>query len=224
VGHVDELIPAHALHALDADEERMVEDHLAGCARCRRRMRDYEAVAGTLAYAAPHAAPPPELRDRVLGGIGPPPVPAAAAPPRGRALWPRLAGVLVPAMAVALIALVAWNVSLRGDLDDTRSAVAGGSVVQLAGLGNAVAEPSGTVTLFADVERAPEGRTYAAWVIADGEPLPAGVFRGGGTVELRLSEQVRPGDVIAVTIEPEDADLSQGPSTEPITTAEVGSA
>ena len=32
--------------------------------------------------------------------------------------------------------------------------------------------------------------------------LPAGVFQGGGTVELKLTQAAMPGDKIAVTIEP----------------------
>ena len=69
--HVDELIPAHALRILEGEDERIVVAHLAECERCRSQLTDYEQVAASLAYAAPRAVPPPELRDRVLGSIRP---------------------------------------------------------------------------------------------------------------------------------------------------------
>jgi hypothetical protein len=48
--------------------------------------------------------------------------------------------------------------------------------------------------------------------------LPAGVFKGGGTVELRLTRAAKPGDRIAVTIEP--AGGTQKPTTTPIATSQ----
>ena len=88
--HVDELIPAHALRALDPDDERAVAAHLEICERCRLALRDFEGVAAALAYASPSLQPPPELRDRVLGAIEPVVVPqpaGPAAPARGRERW-----------------------------------------------------------------------------------------------------------------------------------------
>ena len=62
--HVDELIAAHALHALDADDERIVVRAPGRAASAAAtQLRELESVAATLAYAAPAAAPPPELRD-----------------------------------------------------------------------------------------------------------------------------------------------------------------
>ena len=44
--------------------------------------------------------------------------------------------------------------------------------------------------------------------------LPAGLFQGGGTVRLKLTQNARPGDVIAVTVEP--AGGTKQPTTTPI--------
>ena len=57
--HVDELIAGHALRALSSDDEERVVVHLAECDRCRRRLRETEAVATSLAYGVPQVAPPP---------------------------------------------------------------------------------------------------------------------------------------------------------------------
>ena len=231
--HVDELIAGHALRALSSEDEERVVVHLAECERCRRKLRETEAVAASLAYSVPQVAPPPELRSRVLA-IAEPVVaaPAAAAetpaaagalapparPATRRGWWPRFSLVAVPAMAVALAAMLAWNVSLRNDVNANRSDLANGAAVMLPGVGNVVAQTNGSATLFAHLRPAPAGKTYEAWVIRGSVALPAGVFEGGGTVELKLTQPARPGDKIAVTIEP--AGGSQKPTTTPIATSQ----
>ena len=225
--HVDELIAGHALRALSSEDEERVVVHLAECERCRRRLRETEAVATSLAYGVPQVAPPPELRSRVLA-IAEPVVAASAAgvpepevapvhaprPRPRRSWWPRFSLVVVPAMGVALAALLAWNVSLRNDLDSNRNDLASGAAVALPGVGNVVAQTDGNATLFAHLRPAPSGKTYEAWVIRGSVALPAGIFKGGGTVELKLTQAARPGDKVAVTVEPSGG--SRKPTTTPI--------
>jgi anti-sigma-K factor RskA len=224
VEHVDELIAGHALRALSSEDEERVVVHLAECERCRRRLRETEAVAATLAYGVPQVAPPPELRSRVLA-IAEPVVAAPAAAPAAepvarpparprRQWWPRFAAVAVPAMALALVGMLAWNVSLRNDVNASRDDLANGAAVAVPGVGNVVAQTDGNATLFASLRPAPNGKTYEAWIIRGSAALPAGVFKGGGTVELHLTQSAKPGDKIAVTIEP--AGGSQKPTTTPI--------
>jgi anti-sigma-K factor RskA len=229
VEHVDELIAGHALGALSSEDEERVVVHLAECERCRRRLRETEAVAASLAYGVPQVAPPPELRSRVLAIAEPvvaaptaapaaePPARPAPARPR-RVWWPRFAAVAVPAMALALVGMLAWNVSLRNDVNASRDDLANGAAVALPGVGNVVAQTDGNATLFASLRPAPSGKTYEAWVIRGSVALPAGVFNGGGTVELHLTQSAKPGDKIAVTIEP--AGGSQKPTTTPIATSQ----
>jgi anti-sigma-K factor RskA len=228
VEHVDELIAGHALRALSPQDEERVAVHLAECERCRRRLLETEAVAASLAYSVPQVAPPPDLRDRVLA-IAEPVVAASAEqpgaeeperparPPARRGWWPRFSLVAVPAMAVALAAMLAWNLALRNDLSSSRADFANGAAVTLPGVGNVVAQADGNATLFAHLRPAPAGKTYEAWVIRGSAALPAGVFAGGGTVELELTQAARPGDRIAVTIEPKGG--SKTPTTSPIATS-----
>ena len=223
--HVDELIAGHALRALSSEDEERVVVHLAECERCRRRLRETEAVAATLAYGVPQVAPPPELRSRVLA-IAEPVVAAPAAAPAAEPVarpaparangrwWPRFAAVAVPAMALALVGMLAWNISLRNDVNANRDDLATGAAVTLPGVGNVVAQTNGNATLFASLRPAPDGKTYEAWILRGSAALPAGVFKGGGTVELHLTQSAKPGDKIAVTIEP--AGGSQKPTTTPI--------
>jgi anti-sigma-K factor RskA len=44
--------------------------------------------------------------------------------------------------------------------------------------------------------------------------LPAGLFQGGGTLKLTLTRPAKPGDVIAITVEP--AGGTKAPTTTPI--------
>jgi hypothetical protein len=202
VEHVDELIPAHALRALDPDDDRAVAAHLAICERCRLQLRDFEGVAAALAYASPAVEPPPELRDRVLGAIEPvvAPQPAVSAPSRGRerwSWWPRVSLVAVPALGIALVALALWNISLNNRLSD-RDVVAATAVGKI---GSVVAFKGGDVTLYASLPPATPGHVYEAWVVRGGTPLPAGTFAGGNGIAFDLTRGAKPGDTIAITLE-----------------------
>ena len=220
--HVDELIAGQALYALSADDEERVALHVAECDQCRRQLREAEALAASLAYAVPAAAPPPDLRNRVLAAVEPvvEAVPArrveARPQParRSRSWWPRIAAVAVPALAAAVVGLAIWNVSLHSDLSGLHSQLAHGTAGNLRGVGNVIVKPDGNATLYASIRPAPPGKTYEAWVIRGKVALPAGLFQGGGTVNLKLSRDARPGDVIAVTVEP--AGGTKAPTSTPI--------
>jgi anti-sigma-K factor RskA len=221
VEHVDELIYGQALHALSSDEEEHVALHVAECERCRRQLREAEGLAASLAYAAPAVEPPPDLRARVLAAVEPvveaEPVPVAAPSPpvrRRAAWWPRFAAVAVPALAAVVIGMLVWNVSLRGDLSSLHDQLSQGTTGNLSGVGNVVVNTDGQATLFASIRQAPAGKTYEAWVIRGKVALPAGIFQGGGTLKLTLTEPANPGDVIAVTVEP--AGGTKAPTTTPI--------
>jgi anti-sigma-K factor RskA len=224
VEHVDELIAGQALYALSPEDERRVALHTAECERCRIQLREAEAVAASLAYAAPAATPPPDLRARLLAAVepivsAPPPTepePAAERPPRrpvAAGFWPRFSAALVPALAVAAIGLLVWNVSLRGDLNSLTHNLQDGHAVRLGDVGTVITQPGGRATLYASVARAPAGKTYEAWVIHGQVPVPAGLFQGG-TIKLTLTQAAKPGDVIAITVEP--AGGSNAPTSAPI--------
>ncbi len=78
----DELLPSYALGALDGDELRLVEEHLAaGCPECRRQLAELDADLETLAAGLPAVAPSELVRARVERAVqAEPRVPAAARP------------------------------------------------------------------------------------------------------------------------------------------------
>ncbi len=133
---IEELLSLYVLGALDGDDLRAVEEHLAGgCADCARLLPELQAEVEALATAPPAVAPSDgalarlmtQLDDRASAPPAPsmtPPAPPAARTPRthGRApAWSWLA-------AAAALALLVWGVTLRsslsGEIDSLRAELA----------------------------------------------------------------------------------------------------
>jgi anti-sigma factor RsiW len=193
-----DLTAAYALDALEPDDARAYEEHLAGCERCQEELASLGAAAGSLAYAAPRAEPPPVLRERILQA-------ARAERPNVVPLRPRtfsrpLAAVAAVA-ACAVAGLAVWDVLLHNDLNRAQEAL---RAVPVSGAsGSVVVGAGGSAALVvSNLASAPAGKTYEAWVIAHGKAEPAGTFGGGGkTIVIRLTHRVPPGAIVAVTVE-----------------------
>ena len=95
----DELIPAYAVGALDGDELRELEVHLAdGCSECDRQLALWQGDLEELAASVPPVEPSPVTRQRILRLAG-------AGRPVRRA--PLLRWLTLP--AAALLALTVWS-------------------------------------------------------------------------------------------------------------------
>ncbi|MFL6193713.1 MAG: anti-sigma factor domain-containing protein [Thermoanaerobaculia bacterium] len=114
----EEFLPAYALGALDGDERRELEEHLAaGCAECERQIVLWQGGLEALAETVPAIEPSEVTRARVLRLAGP----ATAAPAQvsPSAAPRRLAGWQLAAAAVLLgVGLWGWigQARLRDDL------------------------------------------------------------------------------------------------------------
>ena len=64
-----EMIPARALSALDAAEDRELSKHLSECAECRHELEDWQATSVQLVVAAEPAEPSPQVRELLLSAI-----------------------------------------------------------------------------------------------------------------------------------------------------------
>lgn len=210
-----ELAAGFALDALDDDERGAFEQHLAGCDRCAEDLRTFRETAALLAFAADAPEPRAELRQRVLEE-------ARRERPQQSVvvLRPRRAltatGLAAAAAVAAAVGLGVWAASLSGSLDAERSAAADSARVAailaagdaerlvLGGESEVVRTPQGdAVIVMRDLPAAPDGLTYEAWVIDEGAPVKAGLFDGGDALEVvLLSEPVREGSTVAVTLEP----------------------
>jgi anti-sigma-K factor RskA len=227
---IHELSAAYALHALDPDEERTFEEHLALCEECRRYVADFQETAAVMAYELEGPAPPPALRERILE--------------RARAQQPKVvpfqrrgwafpaAATLAVAATIAAVAFGIWAFTLNSSLTDERSAL-DESQQQVAVLADANAEriplegADGTLVVASDgqaalvvngLESAGADETYEAWVIEGDQPRPAGLFQSSGDrTVFKLTEPVPEGGVVAVTREP--AGGSEQPTSDPLFTA-----
>ena len=201
--HFLELAPLAALDALDGEEARDFADHTPGCEDCRRELQAFARVSAQIALDTAPVAPPPRLKQRVLGAVGVTtptgPVRAMPAPqawPTSR--WPlTLAATLAFALGLALMYMTAQNVGQK-----RHAALLERQIQQQAAVQEMMADPSAhTVTLAglpaapraggrvvwsaqkkrallmaSGLAPAPAGKVYEVWVIAGAAPVPSGLF------------------------------------------------
>ena len=192
----------YALDALDEGEERSFQEHLALCERCREELAGLREAAASLAYGVPRAVPPPDLKERILAQ-------ARAerrnvVPLRRPRNWTAPLAAAAAVAACAAVVLGIWAASLENSQDPLESVLSkpGARLVSMGEAGGVAVAPDGSAVLALAVPRAPSGKTYEAWVIRAGKPKQAGLFPGrSGTSIVRIDRPVRPGEVVAVTLE-----------------------
>src|SRR4051794_31400274 len=105
-----EMIPARALSALDAAEQRALNEHLENCSECRKELEDWQATAAALSLASDPAEPSPQVRERILNEVrkdlssSPEVIPFRSAPRRN--IWSSFGSLGAIAAVVLLTALL----------------------------------------------------------------------------------------------------------------------
>jgi anti-sigma-K factor RskA len=225
-GTIHELSAAYALDALDPAEEREFEQHLRTCDDCREDVASFEAAAAALAFGVDSPKPPPALRGRILERVAS--ERAVVVPFRRRRVSFGLVSGLAAAAAVVAVGLGIWAASLSNDLDRNRDLVAvlgdpAARSIDLDGAdGRLVVAPEGDAALVVrNLDPAPEGQTYQAWVIeGKAPPRPAGLFEGGDRHDaLMLDQRVPANAVVAVTVE-QDGGVD-APTNQPVFSAQA---
>ena len=226
-----ELVSGYALGALEDDDRRALEEHLAtGCVSCRSALREAQDVADQLAGAVTPVAPPPELKTRLLARIrNEDSEPFERRP--STVFWPLAAAAgLVAAIGVTFYARSLYEDAERerqarielesrlAEVQTSVSAMTGPStrVVSLSGTdasSNAIAQAfldpeTGQLLLY--VHNLPPlgpGQTYQLWVIVSGQPASAGIFGtqpdGSARHTDALPTTVEGNVTLAITVEPE---------------------
>lgn len=216
---VHALVGPYALDALDKGEEQSFEEHLALCERCREELAGLREAAASLAYGAPRAVPPPELKQRILAQ-------AHAERPnvvpfRRRRNWTVPLGAAAAVAACAAVVLGIWAASLQNSQDPLENVLSkpGSRMVSMGQAGGVAVAPDGTAVIAVAVPPAPANKTYEAWVIQAGKAKPAGLFQGrAGTSIVEMPRRVPSGSVVAVTLERSGG--AQQPTSKPLAQSE----
>ena len=179
-----DLLGPFVMGDLPDDEEQTVEEHLEACVPCREEAESLRGVHERLAeFAAVSEAPPPQLKDRAVGGM-PQPAARRSVPPS----W------LVAAAAALLVALgVAYGTSLLGggevaaaDLQPMGEVPEAGGEVNVRGSGENL-----EVRLKAwGMPSCEREEYYELWFVEEnGEHVSAGSFTVGesGDVDIDLN-------------------------------------
>jgi anti-sigma-K factor RskA len=240
---VHALAGAYALHALPPDEQAFFERHLAMCDACRAEVAEFRETASRLG-AGVAAAPPAALRARVLAAADvtrqlPPDRPAVAhdTPTPWQRFKERALLPVAACLAIVVVALTGVTLRLNNQIQDIEAAqspavvsILGAEDLQTVQLDLGGSTPgrflySPTLdrgVLVAHGVADPGGHeAYELWLIHDGTPVPAGVFRPSvdGAAVAEVSAPVRGAELVAITVEPRAG--SQRPTGEILTSAEL---
>lgn len=204
-----DLTAAYALDALDPEDAREYEAHLARCERCRDELASLSEAAGALAYATEAPLPPPELRARILQQARRERENVVPLRPR----WVMPVAAAAGVAACAAIGLGIWAATLSSKLDRREAALAREErVAAILASPNArtisfdrgalvVARNGAAALVVQNLKDPAEGKTYEAWISANGAPKPAGTFEGGDVVTVPLEGSVARGASVLVTEE-----------------------
>ena len=220
----EELKDAYALNALPKDEQNEMEAYLDDHPGLWPEVEELCSVSNLLAFAPAEQEPPQTLRRNVMRVVE---AEAGQHESGSQSSIQRLRAYLsfqrfaLGAAAVALVALLSWNVLLQTQ-DDSLSSYELQSSGAAAGVKAEVVEvrQDQYVLTAENMPNVPEDKTMQIWVIEDGKPKPGGTFRPkDGLAASPVTTPIQGAGAVAVTIEP--AGGSDQPTTEPVMQTEL---
>ncbi|MFN2625649.1 MAG: anti-sigma factor domain-containing protein [Mycobacteriales bacterium] len=252
-GRWSELVAGQALDALEPEDEQDCAAHLRGCDVCARSLADMRGLAAQLALAAEPADPPRGVHAAIRAELGATDAPLlvtsrAASTTRGglrrQADARHLATIVQAAASVVLaLALIAWNVTLRGQHEAARRALrrtqavaaalarADTTTVRLTGsapaYGSVVVNNERAWLVIDGLERTGPKSWYVLWAVPRAGVVHAitpfeVVNDGVNVIDLEHSTTVRDVTRLVVTREPRhvvpgtpSAHLLEGPVPQP---------
>jgi anti-sigma-K factor RskA len=199
-----EDLALHSLGVLEGEERVALEQHLEGCAGCRRELEQLRGDMALMALSTAGPVPPRRARQRLLESVAR--EPRRAGTPARRGWWTVVPWVAAAALAVGLVVLWLQNSDLQRRVAGLQSE----SVQQQAELARArevvstltatdamrvtlvaaktppqpqgkaiyVRDRSSLIFLASNFPRLPAQKAYELWLIPiSGAPIPAGVFK-----------------------------------------------
>jgi anti-sigma-K factor RskA len=243
----DELrdsVAVFALNALDPDEARELEAHLATCEECRAALETFRRSAADLATGAPQVDPPAALRDPIMAvvkaeaGEAPrvvPIAPARTVPPARRG-W--IAALAAAAALIVVLGAMAVSLSQRLAAVNARLTAQEQVLALLASPTASTASLVGSVQANVRFVYAPDRRqgalvvsdlgdpgqefVYQLWLIAGQEPESAGVFRPvpGRPIVVPVAADFSRYQAVAISVERGPAGAPR-PTTTPLLLARL---
>jgi anti-sigma-K factor RskA len=227
-----EMIPARALSALDAAEERALNEHLENCSECRKELEGWQATAAALSLAPDPVEPSPEVRERILTEVRKD-LTADVIPFKStsrRNVWTSLgslgaiaAVVLFAAMSIGLAVLWRQNQRLEREREFVELVnTPGAKVSELRGTDPGLSataklayDRSGRAILIGSkLPSVPQGKAYQLWfIVGNNPPVPGKTFVPDKSGSVVLKEEIPRDavDVFAITVEP--AEGSSAPTS-----------
>jgi anti-sigma-K factor RskA len=222
-----EMIPARALSALDAAEERVLNEHLENCAECRKELEDWQATAAALSLTPDPAEPSPQVRERILSEVRKDlssSTPEAIPFRSKRNIWSSFgslgaiaAVVLFAALSIGLAVLWRQNQKLVHskefvELVNTPGArvseLSGADPGQIATAKLAYDRTGRAILMASKLPSIPQGKAYQLWfIVGNKPPVPGKTFVPDSTGNVVLKEEIPreaiDANVFAITVEPE---------------------
>ena len=202
-----EDLALYALDALRGEDRARVDEHLAGCAECRRELAQLRADTALLALSTTGPRPPQRSRQRLLDAVAREPrVPRIVETSPRRSWWGVLGWAATAAVVVFAVSLWRENSLLKETLASANSQAAksGREMEELRRIAAPILEPeaqritlvamkappqpqskvfylrkrSSLVLLANNLPALPPRKAYELWLIpVNGAPIPAGVFK-----------------------------------------------
>lgn len=227
---VEALIPAYAIGALDSEEARQVEAHLARCATCRALLAQYNQLAEDMLYAVPPVPVPDQVEAALRRELDTSPEKPAARP-RAAFPFPRLAAYLAAAAVLLLFlgngvllhrvnrleAEARAQATALAVLARAPAVVLRGDAPAPAAEGVLYLQPDTNLALLhvRNLPPVPEGKAYQVWLIHNGKRDSGGLFhvdeKGEAVLLIRAPRPLAEYQAIGVTVEP--AGGSPGPTS-----------
>jgi anti-sigma-K factor RskA len=201
-----ENLPLYALGELEGEERLSLEQHLEGCADCRKELEQMRGGLAMLAFSVSGPEPPLRSRERLMNAIAKEPRRAPSAATARRTSWWRVFELLVAGTAALIILLSArQNTILRQQVAALRAnstaqqqqlleandligaltsseaehftLVAAKTPPQPQGKAIYIRRNGTLVFLASNMAPLPSSKIYELWLIPkSGAPIPAGLF------------------------------------------------
>ena len=220
------MIPARALSALDAGDERALNEHLENCAECRKELEDWQATAATLSLASDPAEPSSQVRERILSEVrkdrsSTPEVIPFKSPPRN--IWSSFgslgaiaAVVLFTALSIGFAVLWVQNQRLQRSNEFLELVnTPGAKVTELRGVDRgliataklAYDQNGRAILMGSKLPSVRPSEAYQLWfIVANKPPMPGKTFvpdsNGNAVLKDEIPQEALDAGIFAITVEP----------------------